>query len=117
MVIQILSAFIILIIAILFLNPGHLSMPDSLNSMLIIALIIAFLAFAGIILKEKSNDERESFHALSAGRMSYLVGVGGLILALITQALSHEIDPWIVIILCAMVFTKLASRIYSNIKK
>lgn len=117
MIIQLISAVVILGIAILFLNPGHLSMPDNMNSMLAVAMIIAFLAFAGMVLKEKSTDEREQMHALSAGRTSYLVGVTILIVAVIIQALSHNIDPWLVIALCAMVFTKLISRIYSGIRK
>ena len=117
MIIQLVSAIVILGIAILFLNPGHLSMPDTMNSMMIIILIIAFLAFAGVILKEKSTDEREQLHALSAGRTSYLVGVEILIGAIVIQALSHNIDPWLVFALCGMVFTKLISRIYSSIRK
>ena len=116
MIIEIISALVILGIAILFLNPGHLSMPDSMISMLIVGIIVAFLTFAAFILKEKSSDEREVIHILTAGRISYLVGVGALIAGIIIQGLNHEIDPWLVIVLCAMVFSKLLSRIYSRLK-
>ncbi len=116
MIIETISAIAILGITILFLNPGHLSMPDSLVSMLIVALIISFLTFAAFLLREKSSDERETVHILTAGRISYLVGVGTLILAIIWQAFNHDIDPWLVIALCAMVFSKLLSRIYSQYK-
>ena len=116
MITEIISALMILGIAILFLNPGHLTMPDSIQTMLIIGLIVAFLTFAAFIFREKSSDERESLHILSAGRISYLVGVGTLIIGVILQALKHEIDPWLVIALCAMVFSKLLSRIYSHFK-
>ncbi len=116
MIIETISAIAILGIAILFLNPGHLTMPDSMQSMLIIGLIISFLTFAAYLFREKSSDERESVHILTAGRISYLVGVGTLIIGIILQALRHEIDPWLVISLCAMVFAKIASRIYSNFK-
>jgi len=116
MIIETISAVVILGITILFLNPGHLAMPDSLVSMLIVGLIIAFLTFAAFILKEKSADEREAMHILTAGRISYLVGVAALVMGIIFQGLNHEIDPWLVIALCAMVFSKLLSRIYSHLK-
>ncbi len=116
MIIETISAFAILGIAILFLNPGHLAMPETLVSMLIVSFIISFLTFAAYLFREKASDEREAVHILTAGRISYLVGVGALIAGIIFQALQHEIDPWLVIALCAMVFSKLLSRIYSRFK-
>lgn len=116
MIIETISAVAILGIAILFLNPGHLTMPESIVSTLIIALIVSFLTFAAYLFREKSSDEREAIHILTAGRISYLVGVGTLIIGIILQALKHEIDSWLVIALCAMVFSKLVSRIYSHFK-
>lgn len=116
MIIETISAIVILGIAILFLNPGHLTMPESMQSMLIVGLIISFLTFAAYLFHEKSSDERESIHILTAGRISYLVGVGTLIVGIIFQALKHEIDSWLVIALCAMVFSKLLSRIYSHFR-
>lgn len=116
MIIETISAIVILGIALLFLNPGHLAMPDTLVSMLVVVLIISFLTFAAFLFREKSSDERESIHILTAGRISYLVGVGTLIIGIILQGLKHDIDPWLVIALCAMVFSKLLSRIYSSLK-
>ena len=58
MIIETISAIAILGIAILFLNPGHLTMPDSMQSMLIIGLIVSFLTFAAYLFREKSSDER-----------------------------------------------------------
>lgn len=116
MILEIISAIAILGITILFLNPGHLAMPDNLVSMMIVVLIISFLTFAAFILRERSSDEREAMHVLTAGRISYLVGVGALITGIILQAVKHEIDPWLVIALCAMVFSKLISRIYSHFR-
>ncbi len=116
MIIETISALVIIGIAIIFLNPGHLTMPDTMVSMLIIGIIIAFLTFAAFLFRERSSDERESVHILTAGRISYLVGVGTLITGIILQALKHEIDPWLVIVLCSMIVAKLTSRIYSQIK-
>lgn len=116
MIIEIISAAVILIIAIVFLNPSHLTMPESINSMLIVSMILAFLTFAAYVFKEKPSDERDAAHIQAAGRISYLVGVTALIIGIVVQALRHEIDPWLVLALCAMVFSKLVSRIYSRFK-
>lgn len=116
MIIETISAIAILGIAIAFLNPGHLTMPNTMMSMLIVAFIVSFLTFAAYLFREKSSDERESVHILTAGRISYLVGVGTLIVGIIIQALKHEIDAMLVIALCAMVFSKLLSRIYMHFK-
>ncbi len=110
------SIFIILIIAILFLNPGHLTMPETMVSMMIIGIIIAFLFFAAYLLNETSADEREALHILKAGRISYLSGVAMLITAIIIQGIDHEIDHWLIIVLCVMLLSKLISRIYSRLK-
>ena len=59
---------------------------------------------------------RETTHLLMAGRISYLAGVGALIIGTVVQALSHEIDPWLIIALSVMIFAKLASRIYMHFK-
>lgn len=116
MIIETISAFIILGITIFFLNPGHLLMPESLVAMLTIGLIVAFLTFAAFLLKEKASDEREAVHILTAGRISYLVGVGVLILGIVMQTARHEIDPWLIIVLCTMILSKLLSRIYARLK-
>ncbi len=114
MFIEYLSAFLIIVITILFLNPTHLTMPSSVVSMLTLGLILAFLTFAALIFRERSTDERESMHRLLSGRISYLAGVGTLIVGVVVQASMHKIDSWLVIALCVMVLSKLLSRIYSQ---
>lgn len=116
MIIQTISAFIIFGITILFLNPTQLTMPDSVHSMMTVGLIIAFLTYAAYVLKEKPSDERDALHVLTAGRISYLVGVSTLIAGVVVQASHHDIDPWLVIVLCAMVLSKLLTRMYSHFK-
>lgn len=116
MFIEALSSIIIVIITVIFFNPTHLTMPQSVQSMLILGLIISFLTFSALVLKEHTTDERESLHRLVSGRISYLVGVGTLTIGIIVQALMHEIDKWLVIALCAMVLSKLLSRIYSQLR-
>ena len=116
MFIESLSAITILGITILFLNPTSLTMPSNIQSMLIIGLILAFLTFGAFIFREQSGDERETMHRLVSGRISYLVGVGTLIVGIIVQTSMYQIDKWLVIALCAMVLSKLLARIYSQLK-
>ncbi len=116
MFIETLSAIMILGITIIFLNPTSLTMPSSVQSMLILGLIMSFLIFAAFIFREQSGDERETMHRLVSGRISYLVGVGTLIIGIIVQTYMHQIDNWLVIAVCAMVLSKLLARIYSQFK-
>lgn len=110
------STLVILGIAILFLNPTHLTMPDSLSAMLSLGVIIAFLFFVAVLWREKAEDERDQLHIMHAGRASYIVGVGLLVLGILLQALDHEVDPWLVITLCGMVIAKFASRVYARLR-
>ncbi len=93
-----------------------LTMPETTNAMIVVVMIVSFLAFVAFVFKEKSLDERESIHILKASRISYLVGVGVLVFALIIQTLMHSIDIWIVYAIIAMVVSKLVTRIYSHYK-
>ncbi len=116
MLIETLIAIVIALIAIIFLNPGHLTMPESVVSMLTVGIIVAFFIFAGFVFREKTMDEREAAHLLRAGRFAYLSGMGVLVVAIIVQATQHEIDIWLVLSLCVMLLAKISSRIYSRIK-
>lgn len=116
MFIELLSSILIVAITIIFLNPTHLTMPQNIQSMLILGLILAFLTFSALILREHTTDERESLHRLVSGRFSYLAGVGTLIIGIIIEASTHVIDKWLVIALCVMVLSKLVARIYSQFK-
>jgi hypothetical protein len=107
---------VILMILAVFLNPTHLLMPESVNTMLVLGLVIAFLVFVGVVWREKADDEREALHIQKAGRLSFLVGISVLVVGVTVQATMHEIDPWLVFALSGMVLTKLVSRIYHNFR-
>lgn len=115
-IIETISTIFIVCIALLFLNPTHLTMPDSFNTMLMLGVIIAFLFFAGIVWKEKAEDERDQVHIIHAGRLSYIIGVGLVVIGILLQAVKHEVDAWLVITLCGMVLSKFLSRLYFRLK-
>lgn len=109
-----LSIFLLVLLFVIF-NPAGLLMPTSVQTMTILALILVFLGFATFVWREKSKDEREAVHANIAGRFAYLVGAGVLVLAIVWQSFSHNIDPWLVYSLVAMVLAKIASRVFMQI--
>jgi hypothetical protein len=105
----------IILIAILFLTTSSemLLMPKNTDMMLVLGLIVSFLVFAAVW-KETAADERENLHRLNAGRASFLIGSVVLVIGIAIQALDHNVDPWLVYALIAMVASKLASRIISQ---
>lgn len=109
-----LSALALLIILIFVSNTEKLLMPEDFDMMLVLGLIISFLIFAATIWKERAADERENMHRLNAGRISFLVGSVVLVIGITIQAMNHNIDPWLVYALIAMVASKLTSRLLSQ---
>lgn len=113
---EVLFSLPILVILVVFLNPTHLLMPDSLNLMLIIGLIVAFLAFAALLWQERADDERDTSHMQKAGRLSYMVGVATLVAGVVVQAFQHNLDPWLIYALSLMVLSKVLSRIFYRLQ-
>lgn len=116
MKIEIIIGIIILAILGIFLNPTRLLMPDSVNMMLILALILGFLGFIGLVWREQANDEREAVHMQKAGRISFFVGATILVVGIVIQALHHDVDPWLLYALSGMVLTKLISRAFHSFR-
>ncbi|MBP6979870.1 hypothetical protein KBB41_02395 [Candidatus Curtissbacteria bacterium] len=113
---EIIVGLAVVIILVVFLNPTKLLMPVSVNLMLILCLVLVFLAFVGLIWKEKSVDERDGLHIQKSGRLSFLVGSTVLVIGVVVQSYRHEIDPWLIYGLTAMILTKLVARIFHNFK-
>lgn len=108
-------SFILIILLILLLNPFGFWMPTQLVMMLVFSLIIIFVVFTSFIWKENAKDERESFHRMMAGRIAFLSGAGVLVIGIIVQSLSHNLDPWLVFTLGLMILAKIGGLIYSRI--
>lgn len=115
-IIEISTSSILIIILLLFLTPSELLMPQGVEMMLILLLILVFLVFSSVVWKEQAADERENMHRLNAGRVSFLVGSLVILIGVVVQAFSHDIDQWLVIALIAMVLSKIISRLISQIR-
>lgn len=109
-------AMLLVVVSALFLFKESLVMPMGMSMVLVVIFLIAFLMYVGVIWNEKAGDEREGVHILQAGRNAFLVGVTILMVGIVKESFLGNIDPWLVVGLIGMVVSKVASRIYSQIK-
>jgi len=98
------------VLAALFLkmDPFHWFMPTEMQMLLLCLFAAALALYAGVVFREQAQDERESSHLYRASRWGYLVGVVALSVLIVVQDVLHRLDPWLLVILGAMVITKLA---------
>ena len=73
---------------------------------------VGLIVWAGFILQEQPQDEREVVLKMKSGRIAYVSGLAILLTALIVQGMQHSIDPWIAVSLGVMVAAKLIARTY-----
>ena len=106
------AALVILLVAIL--NPLHLWMPDMLHMFMLAAALVVFAMFAAFILREHAADEREGVHRMHAGRIAFLVGAGTLIAGIVYQSYIDRLDNWLVVVLVAMVISKIVAHLWSD---
>lgn len=111
---EIAVAVVIIVLAILLLNPFHFWMPNMIVVGMLAMVLILFGVFASFILQEKIFDERDNAHRSLAGRNAFLAGALVLMIGIVTEGYSHSIDPFLVVALIAMVVIKIASRIWSS---
>ena len=111
---EIIVTVCLIILAVLLLNPFHFWMPDMVVVGMLALALVLFGIFASFILREKTFDERDSLHRTLAGRNAFLAGAAVLMLGVIVEGYSHDVDPWLVIALIAMILTKIATRAWSD---
>ena len=95
-------------------DPFMLWMPAPAQMAVLLGAAVFACVWAGFVMYERTNDERDALHRMNAGRMAYLSGIAVLTLALVVQGFAHDIDPWVSIALGVMVLVKLSSRFYSD---
>ena len=112
---EIIAAGILITLVLLLLNPFTWWMPDQMVMMVILALLIVFAVFAGLVWKEKARDERELLHRTSSGRAAFLSGICVLVIGIAVEGYFHSVDFWLVLTLAVMIFAKIATSIYNNL--
>ena len=115
---EIFATVAIVIFAFLTLNPLGILMSSLFQMTAYGLLLVAVAVFAGLVIKEKTLDEREEKNRAVAGRAGYLMGLIILIVGVSVQTLSHTpLDPWIIGALVVMVLGKVFTRAYYEDKQ
>ena len=104
----------LVMLAVLLLNPFHFWMPNMMHMVVLAFTLVIFALFTVFILREKVQDERDTVHRMLSGRVAFLTGSTLLTIGIIVQSLRGSVDVWLVVVLVAMVLSKLGTRIYSD---
>lgn len=108
------SAAVFVVLALLLANPMELWMPSMAYMAALAGAIVALATFLVFVVHEQEGDERDNEHRSFAGRVAFLAGAGVLLLGVALQTLSHRLDLWLVTALVAMVVAKVLARLYSE---
>jgi hypothetical protein len=111
-----LLSVLLIVLAVLFLDPFMVWMSDAFLYMLIAFLFGIFVIFALFFWRERAQDERDELHKMIAGRFGYLAGAGALVVGIAHQSLFGYPDPWLVVGLLALVLGKLFGTIWGKRK-
>ncbi|MCA9363990.1 hypothetical protein KC727_02115 [Candidatus Kaiserbacteria bacterium] len=104
---QYLVPVVVVILALMFLDPFMIVMPEMLFYIGSGIFFVAFALYAATVWNEQVADEREYAHRAYAGRVAYLVGATVAVIGILYQALVlHSVDPVLVILLLAMIIGK-----------
>lgn len=109
-----LIAAILIISLIAVTNPGMILMPTVMEMVALVVIAVLVAGYAGLILAEKPDDEREDAHRAFAARAGFIVGIGVLTAALLWQGFHHAIDAWVATALGAMILAKVIARAWAN---
>ncbi len=108
------TAVVLVGLLTLLSDPFMLWMPAPAQMAVLLGAAVLACVWAGFVMYERTNDERDALHRMNAGHMAYLSGISVLTIALVAQGFTHSIDPWISVALGVMVVVKLGSRFYSD---
>ena len=111
---EIVTTSLLIIIAILLLNPFHFWMPDMVVICMLAIALGLFGLFASFVIREKNLDERDAMHRSLAGRNAFLAGSAVLVAGIIYQGYYHLVDAWLVVALIFMIIAKIVTRIWSD---
>jgi len=109
-------ASVLLFFLLWFINPFDFWMTDALHMTLLGLVVALFAIFAMFLWKEGAEDERAVLHRFMAARLAYTLAGAMLLVGTVSQALDHNIDPWLPATLALMVCAKIVGRLYAEKK-
>ena len=107
-------AVVLVMLLVWFVNPFGFWMTDAFHMTLLGMIVTLFAVFAMFLWRELAMDEREQLHRFIGTRFAYTAGGTLLLLGIIVQAFSHQIDPWLPLVLTGMVLAKILGRMYAE---
>ncbi len=108
---------LLLALLVLYCDPFMAFMPPTLILASLPVLLILFFLYALFVFQERSRDEREELHKLYASRGAFLVGSLVLVVAVFYQVtFAHQVDPWLLAALAAMVIAKAVGACYGALR-
>ncbi len=113
---EIVVGLILIILLIALINPGDLFMPSMFQMTILALVMVAFALFAIMVWRERGGDERDRLHRFIADRIGFWTGGIVLMGAIIIQEFMHLNDPWLPVVLGALVLGKIAGLMYSKTK-
>ncbi len=108
------GAVLLILAGVLLINPFDLWMPGLTQMAILAAFVVLCGALALFVLLERAGDERDEAHRALAGRAAFLAGGTVLLAGIVVQSLAHDLDPWLVGVLVAMVAAKAIARWYAT---
>jgi hypothetical protein len=109
-----LIAAVLIISLIAVTNPWMILMPNVMEMLVLVVIAALVAGYAGLILAEKPDDEREDAHRSFAARAGFIAGIAVLTAALLWQGFHHALDTWVAAALGAMILAKVAARAWAN---
>jgi len=101
-------SILIIILALMLLDPFMVLMPGSMPMFVILLLVVLFAAYSIFIYREKARDERELINRMAAARTAWLIGAGATLAGIVYEGLTrHMVDKWLIFALVATVIGKL----------
>ena len=107
-------ALSVIAVLLLKLDPFQWFMPNEVQMILLCIFAAAFALYAGVVFREKPQDERENVHLYRASRVGYLAGVISLSVVFVIKDIQHQSDPYLTVVLAIMIITKLVVLKYNQ---
>ncbi len=111
---HIITALTLCGLLLLLTDPFMFWMPPAAAMAALLLVAVLLCVWAGFVMYERVEDERDVLNRMHAGRTAYLAGVVVLTVGLLWQGFNQHIDPWIALALGTMVLAKLAAGLYAN---
>lgn len=104
---ELITTAITTVLVFALFNPFNFWMPMATHLLMVATLLVSFLGLSFMLLTQLHEDEREKKLRLFSYQTGYIAGMAILVMGIIYQSFSHQVDGWMVFSLVVMIATKL----------